>query len=104
MPIRPLRRRCKSPTPCLMRCWLWEGRCEMRISSNTIFDSNVAALNQQQARLLQTQQQIASGRRILAASDDPVAATRALEINQADATNAQYASNRNSARNTLTTA
>jgi len=76
----------------------------MRISSNTIFDSNVAALNQQQTRLLQTQQQIASGRRLLTASDDPVAATRALEINQADATNAQYASNRDSARNTLTTA
>jgi flagellar hook-associated protein 3 FlgL len=76
----------------------------MRISSNTIFDSNVAAMNQQQARLLQTQQQIASGRRLLTASDDPVAATRALEISQADATNTQYASNRDAARNTLTTA
>ncbi|MDP2694825.1 MAG: flagellar hook-associated protein FlgL [Gallionella sp.] len=76
----------------------------MRISSNTIFDSNVASLNQQQARLLQTQQQIASGRRLLTASDDPVAATRALEISQADATNTQYASNRDSARNTLSMA
>jgi len=76
----------------------------MRISSSTIFDSNVAALNQQQARLLQTQQQIASGRRLLTASDDPVAATRALEISQADATNTQYASNRDSARNTLSLA
>jgi len=76
----------------------------MRISSNTIFDSNVAALNQQQTRLLQTQQQIASGRRLLTASDDPVAATRALEISQADATNTQYASNRDSARNTLSLA
>lgn len=76
----------------------------MRISSNTIFDSNVAAMNQQQARLLQTQQQIASGRRLLTASDDPVAATRALEISQADATNTQYASNRDSAYNTLSLA
>lgn len=76
----------------------------MRISSNTIFDSNVASLNQQQARLLQTQQQISSGRRLLTASDDPVAATRALEISQAEATNTQYASNRDSARNTLTLA
>ena len=76
----------------------------MRISSNTIYDSNVAAVNQQQARLLQTQQQIASGRRILTASDDPVAATRALEISQADATNTQYASNRESVRNSLTLA
>lgn len=76
----------------------------MRISSNTIYDSNVAALNQQQARLLQTQQQVASGRRILTAADDPVAAARALEISQSDATNTQYASNRNSARSSLTLA
>ena len=76
----------------------------MRISSNTIFDSNVAALNQQQTRLLHTQQQIASGRRLLTASDDPVAATRALEISQAEATNTQYASNRDSARHTLSLA
>ena len=76
----------------------------MRISSNTIYDSNVAAVNQQQARLLQTQQQISSGRRILTASDDPVAATRALEISQADATNTQYALNRESARNSLSLA
>lgn len=76
----------------------------MRISTNTIFDSNVAALNQQQARLLQTQQQIASGRKLLTASDDPVAATRALAVSQSDATNTQYASNRNMARNTLSMA
>ena len=76
----------------------------MRVSSNTIFDSSVATLNQQQARLLQTQRQIASGSRILTASDDPVAATRALEISQSDAANTQYASNRDAARNTLTIA
>lgn len=76
----------------------------MRISTNMIFDSNVAALNQQQARLLQTQQQIASGRKLLTASDDPVAATRALAVSQSDATNTQYASNRNMARNTLSMA
>ena len=76
----------------------------MRISTNMIFDSNVAALNQQQARLLQTQQQIASGRKLLTASDDPVAATRALAVSQSDATNTQYASNRNMARNALSMA
>lgn len=76
----------------------------MRISSNTIFDSNVAALNQQQVNLLHTQQQIASGRRILNASDDPVGAARALEITQSDAVNTQYASNRGAARHTLSLA
>lgn len=76
----------------------------MRISSNTIFDSNVAALNQQQARLLQTQQQVASGKRLLSASTDPIAATRVLDISQSDASNTQQASNRTAARHTLSLA
>lgn len=76
----------------------------MRISSNTIFDSNIAALSQQQAKLLQIQQQIASGRRILTSSDDPAAAARALDVSQADATNTQYSSNRDAARHTLSMA
>ena len=76
----------------------------MRISSNTLFDSNVTLLGQQQTRLLQTQQQIASGRRILTASDDPVAAARALEISQSDAMNNQYAANRTMARHKLSLA
>jgi len=76
----------------------------MRISSNTLFDSGVAALNQQQARMLHTQQQIASGRRILTASDDPVAAARALDVNQSDTMNTQYASNREAARHSLSIA
>jgi len=76
----------------------------MRVSSNTIFDSNVAALGQQQANLLKIQQQVATGRRILTASDDPVAAARAISVNQADAMNTQYAANRMAARNTLSLA
>ena len=76
----------------------------MRVSSNTLFDSNVAAMSQQQARLLQAQQQIATGRKILTASDDPVAAARALEVTQSDAINTQYASNRDAARHTLSLA
>lgn len=73
----------------------------MRVSSNTIFDSNVASMTQQQARLLQTQQQITTGRRVLTAADDPVAAARALDISQADAMNTQYATNRDTARHNL---
>lgn len=76
----------------------------MRVSSNTLYDGNVAALNQQQARLLQTQQQIASGQRILTAADDPVAAVRALDVSQSDAMNTQYTSNRNAALHTLSMA
>jgi len=76
----------------------------MRISSNALFDSNVTLLGQQQTRLLQTQQQVASGRRILTAADDPVAAARALEIAQSDAVNTQYAANRTAARHKLSLA
>lgn len=76
----------------------------MRISSNTIFDSNVAAMGQQQSRLMQTQQQIASGKRLSSASTDPVAATRALDITQSDAINNQQASSRAAARHTLSLA
>jgi len=76
----------------------------MRISSNTIFDSNVAAMGQQQIRLMQTQQQIASGKRLSSASTDPVAATRALDITQSDAINNQQASSRVAARHTLSLA
>lgn len=76
----------------------------MRISSNTLFDSNVRLLGQQQSQLLQTQQQISSGRRILTASDDPVAAARALEVSQSDTMNTQYAANRTAARHKLSMA
>lgn len=76
----------------------------MRISSNMIFDANVAALSQQQAQLLKTQQQVATGRRVMTPADDPVAAARALDIAQSDAMNTQYASNRNAARHTLSLA
>lgn len=76
----------------------------MRISSSTLFDSNVTLLGQQQTRLLQTQQQVASGRRIQTAADDPVAAARALEVAQSDAMNTQYAANRTIARHKLSLA
>ncbi len=72
----------------------------MRISTSTFYDSNVAVLNEQQARLLHTQQQVATGRRILTPADDPSAAVRALELSQSDAANTQYADNRNTARHT----
>jgi flagellar hook-associated protein 3 FlgL len=68
----------------------------MRISTSAIFDANVSMLNQQQAKLLHTQQQLASGRRMLTASDDPIASARALEVSQADAMNTQYDTNRKS--------
>ncbi|MBI5438565.1 MAG: flagellar hook-associated protein FlgL [Nitrosomonadales bacterium] len=76
----------------------------MRISTSAIYDANVAALGQQQTSLLKTQQQVATGRRIQTASDDPVAAARAISVNQADAMNTQYGANRTALRHTLSLA
>lgn len=73
----------------------------MRIASSTLYDVNVAALNQQQAKLLQTQQQISSGRRMVTPADDPAAAALALNVSQADAANTQHGSNIDRAQTAL---
>jgi flagellar hook-associated protein 3 FlgL len=73
----------------------------MRISSSTLYDVNVANLNLQQSKLLQTQQQLASGRRMLSPADDPAAAARALDVSQADAVNTQYGKNLDTAKSYL---
>ncbi|MDO9101613.1 MAG: flagellar hook-associated protein FlgL [Candidatus Nitrotoga sp.] len=76
----------------------------MRISTSSIYNANVSLLNQQQAQLLHTQQQIATQRRILTPADDPIASARALEISQADASNSQYAINRNTVQHSVSLA
>ena len=70
----------------------------MRISSSAIYDTNVNMLNQQQAKLSHTQQQLASGRRMLTPADDPFASARALEVSQSDSANTQFVTNRNAAK------
>jgi flagellar hook-associated protein 3 FlgL len=73
----------------------------MRISTQNLYESGAARIGDVQSALFKTQQQVASGRRMLAPSDDPVAAARALEVSQSQSINAQYATNRVHARNTL---
>lgn len=73
----------------------------MRVSSGMIFNAGVASIQKQTSSLLHTQQQVASGRRILTPSDDPVAAARALEVGQAKDTNALYQTNQKTANETL---
>ena len=65
----------------------------MRVSSGMIFDAGIASINRQTSSLLHLQQQVASGRRILTPSDDPVAAARALEVTQASDVAAQFKQN-----------
>jgi len=74
----------------------------MRISTQTLFESGATQLGSLQSNLVKTQQQIASGRRILNPSDDPVGAARALEISQSQSINTQYGANRQQAMSALT--
>jgi flagellar hook-associated protein 3 FlgL len=73
----------------------------MRVSSNTIFESGIGAINRQTEALLKTQQQLSTGRRVVTPADDPVAAARALQVEQADAANTQYGVNGKAATATL---
>ena len=74
----------------------------MRISSNTIYEAGVSAMQQQNAKLLQAQQQISTGRRIPTPADDPIGAAQALQVTQAQTMNAQYSTNAGSASDSLT--
>lgn len=73
----------------------------MRISTQTLFESGAAQLGELQSGLARTQQQIASGRRILTPSDDPIGAAHALEVTQSQALNTQYGVNRQHAKAAL---
>ncbi len=69
----------------------------MRISTQTIFEQGIFNLQRNTADLVRGQEQIATGRRILSPSDDPVASARALEVGQARFANDQLIRNADSA-------
>lgn len=73
----------------------------MRISTQTLFDSGAARIGDLQSSLYKTQQQLATGRRVLTPSDDPVASARALEVTQSQSRNTQYGTNRGYAKDSL---
>lgn len=73
----------------------------MRISTNTIFESGVARINDMQSQLMKTQQQMSTGKRILTPADDPVAAARVLDLSQGQAINSQLTTNRSAAKESL---
>jgi len=69
-----------------------------------MYDLGTGALTRQQSELLKTQQQMASGRRILTAADDPAGASEALRVSQALATSRQTQANQKAASDTLSVA
>jgi flagellar hook-associated protein 3 FlgL len=73
----------------------------MRVSTGTIYDLGVSTMQRQTSTLMDLQQQVATGRRVVKPSDDPVASSRALEVGQAKSVNAQFATNRGYANDAL---
>ncbi|WP_411877547.1 flagellar hook-associated protein FlgL [Polaromonas sp. YR568] len=73
----------------------------MRISTQSFYEQSQAAMGSQQSSLLRVQQQIGASSKILAPSDDPLGATRALAVSQSIALNTQYATSRGQANQML---
>ncbi|MEH6616212.1 MAG: flagellar hook-associated protein FlgL [Porticoccus sp.] len=73
----------------------------MRLSSVQIFQQGISAILDQQAKLSQTEQQLATGRRVLTPSDDPVAAVQVLDITENLEMIDQYQRNGNLAQGQL---
>ncbi|MDH5480992.1 MAG: flagellar hook-associated protein 3, partial [Nitrosomonas sp.] len=73
----------------------------MRISTATIYEKGLNGIQEQQAALINTQQQISSGRRMLSPSDDPIAAAQAINITQTLSLNNQFSINRDNTASTL---
>ena len=73
----------------------------MRISTQTFYEQNRAAMGAQQGSLLRVQQQMSAGTKILALSDDPQGTAKAVSISQSMALNTQYSNGRDQAAQTL---
>ena len=73
----------------------------MRISTALVFAKGVKAIQDQQSSLSRTQQQIATGRRILTPADDPAGAKQILDIDQSLALTRQYNRNADTASGRL---
>jgi len=73
----------------------------MRISTSWAQQSIVDSMLGQQSKLNQTQMQLSTGKKILTPSDDPVAASRIIDLNQSIKQTQQYQSNSDAARQRL---
>lgn len=75
----------------------------MRISTNTLYQSGITQIGNLQSEQSKLQQQIATGKRISSAADDPVAAAQALAISSAQGINQKFADSRQTAQLKLNT-
>jgi flagellar hook-associated protein 3 FlgL len=70
----------------------------MRISSNQLQQVAINAMLEQQSKLSQVQEQVATGKKIAKPSDDPVGASKVVKLNDILKTADQYQSNITAAR------
>lgn len=54
----------------------------MRVTTNLIYDQNLRHINTNQGNLVDIQQQLASGKKLLRPSDDPVGATQVIRLTE----------------------
>ncbi|GAB3375201.1 flagellar hook-associated protein FlgL [Spongiibacter taiwanensis] len=73
----------------------------MRISTGQIYAKGLGAMLEQQARLAKTQEQVATGKKLLSPADDPVGSVRAQELTRALERTGQYQRNANVLDNRL---
>jgi flagellar hook-associated protein 3 FlgL len=73
----------------------------MRVSNDTLRSAFLAALDDARRRVVETQQQVSTGRRINTPSDDPVAAARVAHLDSSLSRLDQYEANATFARNQL---
>ncbi len=74
----------------------------MRISTIQVYERAISSIQDVTAQQQKTQEQLASGKRVLTPADDPVASTRILELNQEIAVNVQFQRNVELAEGRLT--
>lgn len=66
----------------------------MRISSSLYFQTGLNSINRQQSELMHIFQQVGTGKRMITAADDPLAAAQTITLSQAQGMNKRFAENR----------
>lgn len=73
----------------------------MRVSTSQIFDSGARGIGSNQFDLFKLQNQLSTGRKMLAPEDDPIASAQALVLTQSKEVSAQFLKNQDDARGKL---
>lgn len=73
----------------------------MRVTTMQQYNLGINAILRNQAEVSKTQQQVSSGRKVLTPADDPVGATKILQMQQSMALSDQYVRNMDAADNRL---